>query len=386
MTQATTATTRSDVESVTSADRPRLARRGTIGHALITLTAIFASMLVVILLLPSPIDALPWQPPTAPPLVGPLAVNQELAAADRLVPGAVPGPEDIAFDNQGRLYTGGQDGRIYRFRPEATTAAPEVFADTGGRPLGLQFDAAGNLIVADSERGLLTIDPAGTVGLLTDSVADTPITYADELDIGRDGTIFFSDASDRFDRGFPFDMLEARPHGRLLAYDPAAAQTRILLDDLYFANGVVLSPIEDFVLVVESFRYRITRLWLSGPTAGSHDIFADNLIGIPDNIDVDRQGRYWIGMNALRSELVDVLHPRPFLKEQLAKLGQDRLRAIAADTRYGLLLALDASGQPVRSLHDPSGGLFNISTVTPHDGRLYLGSLWGDTIGRLPFD
>jgi len=37
------------------------------------------------------------------------------------------------------------------------------------------------------------------------------------------------------------DLFEARPHGRLLRYDPVSRRTTVLLRDLYFANGVALS-------------------------------------------------------------------------------------------------------------------------------------------------
>lgn len=38
----------------------------------------------------------------------------------------------------------------------------------------------------------------------------------------------------------------------------------MLLKDLYFANGVALSKDESFVLVAETFQYRISRYWLKG--------------------------------------------------------------------------------------------------------------------------
>lgn len=115
---------------------------------------------------------------------------------------------------------------------------------------------------------------------------------------------------------------------------------------------------------------------------GETDIFADNLIGIPDNIERGEDGTYWVAMNNLRQSLIDGLHPYPFLKEQLAKLGQERLRAVAAANRYGLVVQLGADGTVLRSLHDPDGQFYNLSTAVPHEGYLYLGSLFGDTIGR----
>jgi sugar lactone lactonase YvrE len=38
------------------------------------------------------------------------------------------------------------------------------------------------------------------------------------------------------------------------------------------------------VLVNETGAYRISRYWLTGPKAGTHDMFIDNLPGLPDNL------------------------------------------------------------------------------------------------------
>ena len=98
--------------------------------------------------------------------------------------------------------------------------------------------------------------------LADDSAAEQEklVAACKELLSGHDGTVYFSDASSKFaEEENHLDMLEARPHGRLLAYDPASATTTVLLDDLYFANGVALSEAEDFVLINETYRYRIRR-------------------------------------------------------------------------------------------------------------------------------
>ena len=52
---------------------------------------------------------------------------------------------------------------------------------TGGRVLGFDFDAAGNLIAADAIQGLLSVSPQGKITLLTRSVNGDPIRYADAV-------------------------------------------------------------------------------------------------------------------------------------------------------------------------------------------------------------
>jgi sugar lactone lactonase YvrE len=57
-------------------------------------------------------------------------------------------------------------------------------------------------------------------------------------------------------------------HGRLLVYDPATGNTKMLLDGLNFANGVAVSHDQRAVLVDETGSYRVIRFWLAGPQKG----------------------------------------------------------------------------------------------------------------------
>ncbi len=331
-------------------------------------------------LTPSPIAPLPWEAPEAPPMTAVLEPNDTLMKAELLARGQIHGPEDTAVDAQGRVYAGLHDGRVVRVQADDSV---ETFADTGGRPLGMDFDAAGNLILADAYKGLLRIDPQGRIEVLTTEADGLPFAFTDDLDIASDGIIYFSDASSRFQQpDYLLDLLEARPHGRLLSYDPGTGETRVLLDDLYFANGVALSANEDFVLVNETYRYRITRYWLKGERAGQHEVFIDNLPGLPDNLQGDRKGTFWVALPTPRKADADFLHRHPWLKAQLAKLPRALWpKAIP----YGFAIALDENGKIVRSLHDTSGThLRMVTSVKPVGDYLYFGSLDNDRIGKLP--
>jgi len=123
---------------------------------IIKLLGIVIVLLIIYLLTwPVPIDPVAWTPPEAPALEGQYAANDYLKNVERIGEGSGIGPEDVAVDDKGRIYAGYVDGRIIRFQNDGSY--PEVFADTQGRPLGLHFDANGNLIAADSQKGLLSI-------------------------------------------------------------------------------------------------------------------------------------------------------------------------------------------------------------------------------------
>lgn len=341
----------------------------------VTIPVVF---LIVFLAQSAPVSPAAYHPPEAPPLTGVLAPNTLLQKADLLAQGTIDGPEEVALDRQGRVYGGTQDGRIMRIGPGGGL---EAFAQTGGRPLGMQFDRHQNLIVCDADKGLLAIDPQGRITVLATEAEGVPFRFTDALDIADDGTIYFTDASSRFEqRAYLYDLMESKPHGRFLRYDPATGLTQVLLKDLYFANGVALSSKEDFVLINETYRYRIVRYWLKGPRAGTHEIFIDNLPGFPDNISGNRRGTFWLALFTVRNPTVDKLHPYPFLKAQISKLPKSMW---PRPKPYGLVMALDEAGNITRSLHDPTGQhLREITSVVESGGHLYLGSLHNDRIGK----
>lgn len=331
------------------------------------------------ILAPSPIDAAAYTPPVAPALDGPYVPNTLLQAGTAIGGEHYHWPEDVDVDAQGRIYAGSVGGLIQRAYPDGNV---ETFADTGGRPLGMDFDAQGNLIVCDSYKGLLSISPDGKITVLATETDGIPFKFTDDVEIAPDGMIYFSDASSKYGQTeYMLDMFEARPWGRLIRFDPTTGKAETLLRDLYFANGVAVSKDGDFVLVNETYRYRITRYWLKGEKAGTHDIFMDNLPGFPDGISQSGRGTFWIALATLRNADADNLHPHPALKNLVAKLPE-ALRPKPA--RYGLVTEVDESGKPLRSLHDPAGQVaYMVTSAQEHEGHLYLGSIANNAVIRV---
>lgn len=330
---------------------------------------------------PIGLDPVAWSPPAAPAMVGAYAPNDLLADAQRFQLRDGVGPEDVDVDAEGRLYGGLADGRIVRF--DRVGGGVHLFADTGGRPLGLHFDAHGNLIVADAFKGLLSVDPDGNIAVLATEADGVPFGFTDDLDIGADGTVYFSDASAKFGiHDYKNDALEHRPHGRLLAYEPATQKVRVLLKDLYFANGVAVSPDQSFVLVNETWKYRITRYWLTGERAGTSEPFIENLPGFPDGVSCNGRDTFWVAMASPRNALLDNLAPHPFLRKIVARLPAFLQ---PKPDHYAFVLGLDTSGRVTHNLQDPSAKrIAYVTSVEEHQGYLYLGSLIDTGAARLP--
>jgi len=299
----------------------------------------------------------------------------------------------VALGRDGKLYAAVASGNILRMNPDGS--AREVFANTGGRVLGFDFDAAGRLIAADAMRGLLSIGADRKVQVLADRVGNDPIRYADAVVVARSGKIYFSDASTRFAParwGGTFeasilDVIEQSSTGRVLEYDPARKSARIVARGLSFANGVALSSDERSLFVNETGKYRVWKIDVDAdqldvkPGALQARVLLDNLPGYPDNLMRGLDGRLWLGLAKPRSAVVDAMAPLPLLRQMTLRLP----RALwPVPKPYGHVMAFTEDGTVVADLQDPSGAYPETTGVTETRDRLYVQSLHAKGLGWLP--
>ena len=342
---------------------------------------------------PVPITPVYWPSPTAPGYQGPHAVNNRLANLKMISLGDEEGPEHIVLAKDGKLYTTVLSGNILRMNPDGS--AREVFVNTGGRVLGFDFDAAGNLIAADSIKGLLSIAPDKQVTVLTDTVDTDPIRYADAVVVAPSGKIYLTDASTRFApaawggtfEASVLDILEQSSTGRVLEYDPLTRATRLVAKGLSFANGVALSQDGQSLFVNETGKYRV---WKISVKANRLDIsqasplasvLLDNLPGYPDNLMRGLDGKIWMGLAKPRNPVIDKMGPQPFLRKVTLRLP----RALwPIPKAYGHVMAFTEDGKIVADLQDPSGSYPETTAVTETADRLYIQSLHAKGLGWLP--
>ena len=361
--------------------------------------AVYSLVMVALLLIaylglwPVPIEPVSWAAPTAPGYVGPHAANTKLAKLNLISLGAEEGPEHILLAKDGRLYTTVASGNILRMNPDGS--GQEVFANTGGRVLGFDFDAAGNLIAADAVKGLLSISPDKRVTVLTDAVGGDPIRYADAVVVAKNGKMYVSDASTRFAPalwGGTFeasilDIIEQSSTGRILEFDPATKATRIVARGLSFANGVALSQDEQTLFVNETGKYRIWKIAVSATNldvsqfSPQATVLFDNLPGYPDNLLRGLDGKIWVGMAKPRNPTVDKLGNQPFMRKVTLRLP----RALwPIPKAYGHVFAFTEDGKVVADLQDPSGAYPETTALTETADRLYVQSLHAKGLGWLP--
>ncbi|MGE7815186.1 SMP-30/gluconolactonase/LRE family protein [Pseudomonas sivasensis] len=347
------------------------------------LFVLLLAVVAFLLLMPTKVQPVNWSPPKAPSMKdGPFAENQRLKAVQKIGAQDIAGPEALLLDAQGLLISGLHDGRIIRTSPDSQSL--EVLANTGGRPLGLAMHPDGRLIIADGVKGLLALDSNRQLTSLSTSANGAPFGFTNDVIVDASGRYgYFSDASSRWGYGQDGEaVIEHGGDGRLLRYDFSNGNTEVLLDQLQFANGVALGPDESYVLVNETGAYRISRYWLKGERAGSHDLFIDNLPGLPDNLSFNGRDRFWVALYSPRNPLLDSFAGYPLLRKVMVRALMVVPKPIE---RKAFVLGLDTNGKVIANLQDGSADNYSpITTAREYGDWLYLGSLTNTSMARVP--
>jgi sugar lactone lactonase YvrE len=206
------------------------------------------------------------------------------------------------------------------------------------------------------------------------------IAFCNDIDVSRDGQRIYM--SEPFDyagassgTGSMAEAVTLARNGRLWQFDRTQNTVRLVAQNYNFIDGVLLEyasdtdPQETSILVTETTKYRINRLHLRGPLAGTDKILWDNLPGLPDGLDRDAQGRVWVGFIKERTPVASWIHAHPWIKPLLLRLP----RSLLPITKPTAIMALspDASQALFYTQHD--GRLVHdIAVVVPGKNRLYL--------------
>ncbi len=291
---------------------------------------------------------------------------------------AVPadGAEDVVVATHGRdegaVFTGTADGSVFRVSHDGQHV--DRVAHTGGRPLGIEIDLDGRLLVCDARRGVLRVDVAnGSVEEVTDRVAGTPMVFCNNAAIASDGTVWFSDSSTRFGlEQWKDDFVQNTRTGRLLRLREDG-EPDVVLDGLAFANGVALSRDEAFVVVAETGARTLVRHWITGARAGTRDFLVEDLPGYPDNIARGSDGLIWVTLASPRDPVVEGLQRSPaWLRRQVTRIPE---RLQPAPKRTVRVQAFDDAGTLVHDVDVDTPDYHMATGVREHEGRVWIGSL-----------
>ncbi len=334
-----------------------------------------------------PVDIKPqsWNAPTNLGYVGDFKVNQKLESFERLGMGDLSGPEAAVQSPDGSLIAATHEGWLVRWDVGQTEASP--FINVGGRPLGIDFDAAGNLWIANAYIGLMKLSPLGELTTVVTEVDGVAVRYADDLAVAPNGKIYFSDASTRFSAkeyngtlaASLLDLMEHSDNGRIIEFDPVSGISRTVMADLTFANGVAADPQGRFIIVAETGEYRLWKYWISGPKNGESEVIIDNLPGFPDNVHIGKNGRYWVGLTTPRVEVIDNLSAEPFWRTVIQRLPEFMRPKISP---YGMVLAVNENGEVLENLQAPNGMVYATTGVAETREHIYVTSLTAPFLAR----
>jgi sugar lactone lactonase YvrE len=324
------------------------------------------------------IDPVRWQPPPVDALPN-MARTSEASVTVVPLPGN--GPEDVVVDTAGQLWTGLEDGRILRIAPDG--GEPTVVADTGGRPLGLHIAHDGRVLVCDSYRGLLALDPtSGRLDVLVESVDGRRLKFCSNVTETTDGTIYFTESTSDFHfEHFTAPIVEARGRGGLFRLNADETVTT-LVDGLYFANGVTPTADGSALVFAETQARRLSKYWLAGPHAGSVTRLAVNLPGMPDNLSTGADGRIWTAMVSEANAALEWLLPRAPIIRKLVWRLPDRLQPQINPEIWAVAFDPD-NGAPVAGVRTKHPDFGAVTGVVEAAGKLWMGTISFPTVAHV---
>jgi hypothetical protein len=232
--------------------------------------------------------------------------------------------------------------------------------------------------------------------------------------VAKNGNIFWTDSSSNFQLKEHFYDALTNPSGRLIHYSRLTGKNTVLLDKLWFANGVALSSHEEFVVVVDLLAARLKKCHLKGEERGKCEIFIEGLPGLVDNLTPDQQGIWLpaiIPAEAEDTKLYHTLTEYPLIRKFLIRVvfifqspfefierlySNSYTQAILFKIRFSpakhsfkgprtTLIRLDWNGKVVDVMHGLDRSVNTVSHVLEFGDYLYLGSTWNNFIGRVKF-
>ncbi|CAL2228961.1 unnamed protein product [Prunus armeniaca] len=190
---------------------------------------------------------------------------------------------------------------------------------------------------------------------LSTHVEGKPVLFANDLDIHKNGSIFFTGIQQEINRANHFFiLLEAESTGRLMRYDPPTKTTQIVLEGLAFPNGLQLSKDQTFLLFTETTNCRVMKYWLEGPKNGTVELVAD----LPG--------------------------PRSVYFRLLIRMTY--LARFMGMKMYTLISLFNEKGEILEVLEDRKGAVMKlVSEVREVKGKLWIGTVAHNHIATLPY-
>ncbi|MFD5179857.1 ABC transporter permease [Nocardia sp. NPDC058379] len=320
-------------------------------------------------------------------------INDTMTAAPPIGLGKIEGAEDCAVDTEGNVYCGDRRGWVWKFGPDNPDEG-EIFARTGGFPLGHGWDRDGRLLVAVGGMGVYRLSPDGESEPVATKVArsrfslldDSGLRAVDDLDVAPDGSIYVSDFSTRTNAAeYLVELVESRANGRVVRIDPDGS-TEVVVSNSVFPNGICTAHDGQSILITSTGLCRVDRLWIAGPKQGQLEPVLENLPGNPDNLNRSSDGNYWLPFVSMRTPMSDLLNRYPAVRRRMTQeVPLDSW--VVPQLNVSCVMKFNDRGEILQVLWDSSLANYPMVTaVKERAGQLYLCGVSNNRIGRLTLD
>ncbi len=238
----------------------------------------------------------------------------------------------------------------------------ETICAVEGRPAGMDFAADGTLLLATGiGRELLRIDPQTGAQKRVAELAGVAKAFLNDMITHSSGWSWVGDT------GFRFGVDEPALNGSLWAYHPEHG-LKCAATDIFFPNGLVVSPDDKTLYVAETFGKRISAFDIGDDGTLHNRRLHAELPSEVDGLCLDAEGCLWapllFGGEFLR------ISPAGEIVDRIGLPGKNAIACVAAgkdrDTLYLCVCTMDRTDpdKPIRN-----GEIYTVSLPVPGAGR-----------------
>jgi sugar lactone lactonase YvrE len=313
-----------------------------------------------------------------PNLDGAWRPNELLEDAPLLGP-RIEAPEDIAIDDQGRVFIASRNRVVVL--DESAPGGCRDHAIFDGSVTALAFGQDVGLLACVTGEGVVIVEEGGsrTLSALKGETSFCPMGVA----VDRGGDIYVTVGSTRRKpEEWSRDLMEQGTSGKVVRYSAQRKTVDVLAENLAFPYGVAIRESDGAVLVAEAWRHRLLVLSSYERTSKPREAI-QNLPGYPSRLSLAGGGGWWVSFLALRTHLVEFVLREDGFREQMIKtihpehwiapslnsreallqplqLGGLRNHGVkkpwAPPRSYGLVVRFDENFEPLASIHSRSNG------------------------------
>ncbi|SFV32786.1 gluconolactonase [Devosia crocina] len=250
--------------------------------------------------------------------------------------------------------------RMMRYQPDGTVS---VFRSDSHFSNGNTRDRLGRLVTCEhGTRRVTRTEVDGTITVLANSFEGKRLNSPNDVIVHSSGSIWFTDPTYGILSDYEgFKAVPEQPARNVFRLDPATGELNAVVSDFLQPNGLVFSPDEKLLYVVDSGASHKTdapkhiRVFdvVGGKTLTNNRVFCEVPEGIPDGLRVDVHGNVWTsGGPAIHCFAPDgTLLGRIHVPERVANLTFGGIKAnrlfIAATTSiYSIYLATNGAQTP----------------------------------------